>query len=210
MPSGRHELTRRFILENQRERILDAVALTVAERGYEKLSIPAIAKRASVSHQTFYEMFPTKQDALLATLRLGVSRTLQVSAQAYQRQGGDWPAAVAAGLHTLLVHLAAEPQHARLGFVEALAGGPAALRVREQSLQAFAAYIDPGFELAPAVPRVTGEAIAGGIWQLIHLQVARGCTEELPLLAPMLVYATLTPFLGAREAARVARRKPPR
>ena len=42
---------------SQRERIVRAAAMVVAEKGYEKLSIPAIASGAGVSNQTFYEHF---------------------------------------------------------------------------------------------------------------------------------------------------------
>src|SRR5439155_297556 len=67
LPSGRHDLPREVVESSQRERILDATAEIVAEKGLAALTIPEIASRANVSHETFYEMFKTKMDAFLST-----------------------------------------------------------------------------------------------------------------------------------------------
>ena len=57
LPSGRSDLSRQFIVKSQRERIVDATAAIVAEQGLAALTIPEIARRANVSHQTFYEIY---------------------------------------------------------------------------------------------------------------------------------------------------------
>jgi AcrR family transcriptional regulator len=106
LPSGRHDLTRQFIVQNQRERIVDATASIVAEKGLANLTIPEIAKRANVSHQTFYEMYPTKHDAFLGAQKVGMHQALLVTAQAYDAHKDNWPRGVAAGLHALLDYLA--------------------------------------------------------------------------------------------------------
>src|SRR5277367_4002140 len=72
LPSGRHALSRKFIIKNQRERIVDATAATVASKGLAGLTIPEIARRANVSHQTFYEIYPSKHDAFLGALKVGM------------------------------------------------------------------------------------------------------------------------------------------
>jgi AcrR family transcriptional regulator len=214
LPSGRHELSARYVARNQRERILDAVAAAAAADGYAGLAIPAIAKRAHVSHQTFYEHFPTKQNAFLAAMRVGANGFLRIGAEPFTRSAATWPEAVAASTHMLLRGLAAEPAYARLGAVEALAAGPDALDLREQTMAELARLLDHGRAAAKtdgrAVPAIAAEAIVGGAWQAIHLEVAAGRTSQLPLLAPLLIYFELTPYLGAREAIRHARRRPPR
>ncbi|MEE3917757.1 hypothetical protein V2I01_00445 [Micromonospora sp. BRA006-A] len=47
--------------------------------------------------------------------------------------------------------------------------------------------------------------VVGGIHATIRERVAQGGAEELPLLLPALTYAATAPFLGPREAGRVAR-----
>jgi AcrR family transcriptional regulator len=210
LPSGRHDLPRQFIVKNQRERIVDATAAIVAEKGLQGLTIPEIARRANVSHQTFYEMYPTKEDAFLGAQKVGLHQALGVAVAAYDAQGEDWPAGVAAGIRALLGYLASEPAHAHLTIVDTFAASPAAIEIRDTGLHAFSAYLQPGYHHAPSthkVPGIVPEAIAGGIWQVLHNHVENGPLSDIVWLAPQLTYFALTPFIGAKEAARTARRR---
>jgi AcrR family transcriptional regulator len=221
LPSGRHDLPRQFIVKNQRERIVDATAAIVAEKGLANLTIPEIARRANVSHQTFYEMYPTKHDAFLGTQKVGLHQALRVTVQAYEENKEDWPRGVAAGLRALLGYLASEPAHAHLILVDTFAASPEAIEIRDTSIHAFAAYLQPGYHYASqngaaagtptdaaSVPGIAPEAIAGGIWQVLNYYIEAERTAELPEVAPQLIYAALTPFIGPKEAAKAARRAP--
>ena len=222
LPSGRHDLPRQFIVKNQRERIVDATAAIVAEKGLANLTIPEIARRANVSHQTFYEMYPTKHDAFLGTQKVGLHQALRVTVEAYEENKEDWPRGVAAGLRALLGYLASEPAHAHLILVDTFAASPEAIEIRDTSIHAFAAYLQPGYHYtskngatagtppADAAPGVAPEAIAGGIWQVLNYYIEDERTVELPEVAPQLIYAALTPFIGPKEAAKAARRAPSR
>jgi AcrR family transcriptional regulator len=225
LPSGRHDLSRQFIVKNQRERIVDATAAIVAEKGLASLTIPEIARRANVSHQTFYEMYPTKHDAFLGAQKVGLHQALGVTIAAYEENEEDWPRGVAAGLRALLGYLASEPAHAHLILVDTFAASPEAIEIRDTSIHAFAAYLQPGYHYAAssssngfptgtsggaAVPGVAPEAIAGGIWQVLNYYIEDDRTDELPEVAPQLIYAALTPFIGPRDAAKAARRAPAR
>jgi AcrR family transcriptional regulator len=210
LPSGRHDLSRQFIVKNQRERIVDATAAIVAEKGLAGLTIPEIARRANVSHQTFYEMYPTKDDAFLGAQKVGLHEALRITVEAYETQGDNWPMGVAAGLWALLEYLGSEPAHAHLTVVDTFAASPLAIEIRDTGLHAFAAYLQPGYHYASgrSVPGIAPEAIAGGIWQVLHNHIEHAQVEDITSLAPQIVYFALTPFLGAKEAARVARKRP--
>lgn len=208
LPSGRHDLTRGFIVKSQRERIVDAIAVIVAEKGLARLTIPEIAQRANISHQTFYEMYETKQDAVLGAQKAGMRQAQLVIAQAYEAHQDSWPDAVAAGLKALIAFVTSEPAHARLNLIDTFIASPASIEVRAQSLQAFAAYLRPGQEHASEgseVPSIAAEATAGGIWEVLRHYVTRGHIAQLPDTCPQLVYLALTPFLGAERAADIAR-----
>src|SRR6202007_2220434 len=97
LPSGRHDLAREEVIKSQRERIVDATAEIVAEKGFAGLTIPEIASRANVSHETFYEMYPTKHDAFLGAQKVGLHQALRTTAETYETHGSDWPSGVAAG-----------------------------------------------------------------------------------------------------------------
>jgi hypothetical protein len=52
---------------------------------------------------------------------------------------------------------------------------------------------------------VVAEAIVGGLWNVIQYELGHGRAAELPQLAPELTYIALAPFLGAKEAAKIAK-----
>ncbi len=207
LPSGRSDLPRQLIVKSQRERIVDATAAIVAEKGLAALTIPEIARRANVSHQTFYDIYASKHQAFLGAQKVGMHQALAVTAEAYQAQQADWPRAASAGVRALIEFLASEPAHAHLSVVDTFAACPEAIEIRNSTLRAFGAYLSPGYELARgsvAVPAIAGEAIAGGIWQVLHHYVENDCIAELPGATAQLTYFALTPFLGPVAAARYA------
>ena len=169
-------------------------------------------------------MYPTKHDAFLGTQKVGLHQALRVTVAAYEENEEDWPRGVAAGLRALLGYLASEPAHAHLILVDTFAASPEAIEIRDTSIHAFAAYLQPGYHYASSssngagtsgggagtVPGVAPEAIAGGIWQVLNYYIEDERTDELPEVAPQLIYAALTPFIGPRDAAKAARRPPAR
>ncbi len=208
LPSGRHDLPREDVVKSQRERIVDATAAIVAEKGFAGLTIPEIASRANVSHETFYEMYTTKHDAFLGAQKVGLHQALQVTVEAFGDDAADWPDGVAAGMNALLEYVRSEPEHAHLTLVDTFGASPRAIEIRESALESFTAYLQPGYERAsadPDVPEIAAEAVAGGVWQIMHHFIEQKRLPELCDAAPQLVYLTLTPFVGSDRAAEVAR-----
>jgi AcrR family transcriptional regulator len=209
LPSGRSDLPRDAIVASQSERIVDATAAIVAEKGLAALTIPEIARRASVSHQTFYEIYPSKHDAFLGAQKVGMHQALRMGAEAWGAEMPDWPRAIAAGLRAVVDYLVSEPAHAHLSIVDTFGASPETIETRDEILRAFATYFIPGYDLAPEgveVPAIAAEAVVGGCWQVLHHYVENERINELPGAWPQLTYMLLTPFLGAEEAAAVAQR----
>jgi AcrR family transcriptional regulator len=211
LPSGRHDLPRAVVANSQRERILDATAEIVAEKGLGALTIPEIASRANVSHETFYEMFKTKMDAFLAAQKVGMELALRGGVEAWEAQMPDWPRAIDAGLRGVLSYLVTEPAYAHMTIVDAFGASPETIAIRDELLRAFATYFEPGYEWAPKgheVPAIAAEAAVGGVWQVMHQYVDNDHIEELADAAPQLTYILLTPFLGSERAADAALNSP--
>jgi AcrR family transcriptional regulator len=209
LPSGRHDLPRQLIVKSQRERIVDATAAIVAAKGLAGLTIPEIARRASISNETFYEMYPTKHDAFLGAQKVGMHQALLVTAEAYDAHESDWPRAVAGALRALIDYLSSEPAHAHLSLVDTFAASPEAIEIRDRALRAFTARLGAGHGLADddtASPAIAAEATAGGIWQILHHYTENDRVAELPDAAPQIIYMALTPFIGPERAAQAARR----
>jgi AcrR family transcriptional regulator len=213
LPGGRHDLSRDYVERSQRERIVDATAAIVAEKGLANLTIPEIASRAGVSHETFYEMYATKHDAFVGAQKVGMHQAFTFAVLAYSafRVEDGWARAVAEGLRSLIDYLASEPAHAHLSIVDTFAATPDTLAIRDDTLRGFAYYLGPDEREAGEgieVPAIAPEAVVGGIWQVLHHYIERDMLAELPAVTPQLIYLTLTPFLGAKQAAEEACREP--
>jgi AcrR family transcriptional regulator len=204
LPRGRSELPRELIVKSQRERIVDATAAVVAESGLARLTVPAIARRANVSMETFYAHYASKHDAFLGAQKVGLHQALTITGSAYESQREQWPRAVAAGLRALLAYLSSEPEHAHLILVDTFAASPDAIAIRGEALRAFAGYLEAGAS-RDGPPAVAAEAVAGGAWQVLHHYIERRAIAELPRLGPQLMALALTPFLGAQAAVQAAR-----
>ncbi len=209
LPSGRSDLPRQFIVNSQRERIVDATAAIVAEDGLAALTIPKIARRANVSHQTFYDNYASKHDAFLGAQKVGLHVALRVAAHAYDEHAEDWPTALAAGIRALVHYLVSEPAHAHLTLVDTFGASPQALEIRNEGMIAFSSYLAPGYAYtygSPA-PAVAAEAVAGGVWQILHHYIENHRIDELCAAVPQMIYFALNPFFGPTKAADYATRE---
>jgi AcrR family transcriptional regulator len=211
LPSGRSDLPRETVIKSQQERIVDATAAIVAEKGLAGLTIPEIARRASVSNKTFYEIYESKHGAFLGAQKIGMLQALRVAVQAYEERMPNWPRAIAGGLRALIDYLVSEPDHAHLSIVDTFGASPDTIATRAAILASFAGYLQPGYGLAPdttKVPAIAVEAVVGGAWQVLHHYIASGRLGELPAASRQLTYLILVPFLGPERAAQAAQEGP--
>ncbi len=191
LPRGRHALAPDEVLRDQRERLLAAVPAVAAERGYEAMSVADIVKAAAVSRNAFYKNFRDKQECVAAAHELGHERLFEVlSVSCYK--GATVEERVGISLKSALEVLSAEPELARLLFVEApSAGEEIALRYHGW-LQRYGTLLRsaaPGLptESVP-IPEVE-QVIVGGIASRIASEVLRGRGMKLRELAdPFLEY----------------------
>ena len=189
----------RQALDNPADRVLRALAATVAEKGYPASTVAEIVERASTSQRTFYENFSNKEEALLAALDRGSAQMLANTLPAFRR-AQDWQQAVRMAYEEMFAFGFEEPEYSRLGAVEMYAAGKRALQTRDTIMEGLEALLAPGYELAPDTPPIAAEAIGGAIYALVYDQVKTKGPECLPELVPMATYMTLAPFLGAEEA----------
>jgi len=204
---GRQQLSREFISQHQRARIIAALAEEVAARGYRSVTVADIVRRAGIARNTFYDNFASKQDCFLAAQDYGGGEALsRVRSAAEELE--SWPARVRTGLGAFLAYVASDPALARTCMVEALSAGPASVERYEQSLQAFLPLFRIGRTVSPCgdrLPETLEETIVGGIFWVVYQEIVAGQTERIERLLPELVEFALTPYLGAEGAKRAAR-----
>ncbi len=202
LPPGEHNLPRGFVVHNQRERIFDAIAKRTAADGYTQLGLEDIAAQARISLQTFYQHFENKEEAFLATYEVGHGKAVAAVRRALDLRL-DWAQNVRIGVAALLDFLAAEPAYARLACVDVLIAHPHMAGRIDEANYSYAELLD--FRLDASAPSrmpssVVGEAIVGGIFELLHDYILHGRTAQLPELADHVSYIALTPFVGAEAA----------
>ncbi len=203
---GDQNVSRSFVVHNQRERILDAVANLVCSGGYAALTLEDVAVEAAVSLKAFYEHFADKEDAFLVAYEVGHAKLLASVERAFTAER-DWRLAVRAGIVRLLEFLSEEPAFAHLAVVDALSATARAAERSRIGVNAFAEMLMPGLLDMPEgrqAPPVAIEAIAGGIFELCLEAALQGRIAELPALSVPAVYFALAPFIGRRAAAAVA------
>jgi AcrR family transcriptional regulator len=185
-----------------RERILRATAATIREKGYRDSTVADIVSAADVSRRTFYNEFPGKAHAFIATYEHGFHQTLAACTPAFFSQR-VWEERVWHGAQAFTRFMAREPLIAYLGFVECYAVGPEfASRVHDIQL-AFTLFLEEGYRQsadAQSLSRSRSALTAATIFELAFQSTRRGPGVGLRRLQPLAVYIALAPFIGADEA----------
>ena len=165
----------------QRERMLDAIVVAVAEKGFADATVADVVAHAAVSRRTFYEHFDDKLDCFLAAYE---TRANSVLAEIHERvsalePGTDWRTRLSTGLEAYLERLAREPRFARVLNVDVLGAGPRALALRERVLGRFVEQYR-GLGTDEELLR----ALVGGIAELVQARLMTGDGASLPELLP--------------------------
>ncbi len=210
VPPGRHSLSREFIVEHQRARIIAALAEETVEKGYRAVTVSDIVRRAGIARNTFYENFSSKEDCFLSASEYAVESALSRVVEAAAKVDA-WPEKVAVGIAAFLRYVVNEPALARTCIVEALSAGPAAVERYEHSIQAFVPLFQLGRKVSAKggeLPETLEETIVGGIFWILYQRIIMGQVEQIEGLLDELVEFSLTPYLGADVAKRVAGEAP--
>lgn len=202
---GERTSSHSYVIHNQRERVLDAVANLSAAKGFAAITVREIADQAAVSLDAFYAHFIDKEDAFLVAYEVGHQKSLGVAERAFS-EAPDWQRGVCAGIDALFEFLACEPTFAHLALVDALLATPRTAERARKGVGAYERMITEGLAempLSKRPPTVTAEAIMGGIFELCSTYVMQQRVAALPSVTPAATYFALAPFTGAVEAARL-------
>jgi len=205
LPRGRHGLSREFIAENQRGRLLAAIAASLEEYGYDGTTVAAISSTAGVSKSDFYRHFGSKDECFVSAYDEAVEALRADVVSACAGEDG-WAAGVCAGLCAALGGLAAEPGQANLLLVEGLRAGPGVYGRFQGAVESFVPYLRNGAPPGTGSgrpPEAADEAVVGGIASLLGRRVLAGEASRLRRFFPELAEFALTPYLGVAEARRI-------
>jgi AcrR family transcriptional regulator len=204
---GRHSLSADLVAFDQRERLLAALARVVAEEGYNKATIGAIAEAAAVSRRTFYEHFKGKEECFLAAYDALDDYLVSLVEESVSADA-EGPDRVAATLATVVSFLAEHRDLARVYVVEpnVVAGERMAAR-REARAERYIELLEPGRrwrdgdrDLAEGIE----EAIFGGIITLLARRIVAGEGDDLARFAPAVIEFALAPYVGTERSREIA------
>jgi AcrR family transcriptional regulator len=208
LPSGRHGLPREEVVASQRARLIDAMAVVVAEKGYAATTVADVVERAGVSRRTFYEQFADRETCFLAAYDAGLAAVLGRIRDAVEvNPVASWRERARAGVESFLALLASEPAFAQALQVEILTAGPAALDRRAGMLVMFSGIWRNVHERAraeepalPALPDDVFTILSAGLEELIRDCIRTHGPSALPELADPIL-RTVFAIFGAGSPA---------
>jgi AcrR family transcriptional regulator len=210
LPRGRHAASREIVWASQQERLLEAMAWAVADKGYGRVAVADVIERAGVSRKTFYEHFLNKEACFLAAYDAGVDVLLGNVEAEIRAAAPDWLAGAVAGTRCYLETLAANPGFARTYLIEVLAAGPDALERRGRVMGRFAQMLAGVQQAAradlPDLPDPGPHVYAGCVGAINELVIERMLQDGaggLADLLPAVLEIELTLLVGRELAARL-------
>jgi AcrR family transcriptional regulator len=189
----------RGVREDERERILEAVARLAAAEGYRQLTVPRIRSVAGVSRKRFDEHFEDIQGCFVAALERLSERAL-ANAVTAGLAARSWPGGLHRAVCALCADIGTDPVLARLGFVEVFAPGPDGMLCRERVIAGVAESFRASAPAGQRPSELAAEASVGAVWGVVHHHIALGRAHQLPRITGVLSYLALAPAIGAERA----------
>ncbi len=189
--------------QTQRQRIIDAMVESCAEKTYMATTITDIVSRARISRTTFYKHFDDKRACFDVAVEYCVGELQRVAAAAHSP--GEPPADAARKAATAVVEmLAARPGLAQILTGDAIAVDPMVIELyRKATIPALEVLWErDGKEVET---RMDPRLAFGQVQVLILNQISTGKIDRLPELLPEIVYLTVSPYAGHEEAVKQSR-----
>jgi AcrR family transcriptional regulator len=202
LPAGKHGLPRDVVVSNQRERMIDAFAHVVVDKGYRATTVEDIARLAAVSRNVFYEQFGGKDECFIATYEVIRDHVRELMEEEVNRYAG-YPERLVAALAVALRYFAAEPALARLCLLEPLSAGPAMSRHHEEVLGVFVKRLSELGGDREEDRAQTDEVLILGAISLVTRRINLGEAEQLEDLLPGLAQILLAPYMSEEEIREV-------
>lgn len=184
---------------SDRDVVLVTVLRLARSGGYWRLSTRQIREAAGLSAARFKREFRSVDECYLAALRL-------LGRSYFERPPSanvDWPSRLHAGVSLLCDRVAADPDLARLLFVDVLTPGVPGLRTREELIAEQTDRCRDWIASASRPPHLALAASTAGLWGLICRELEAGRAFCIPETAPTFSFFLLTSAIGAEAAASV-------
>lgn len=189
--------------EQRRGRLLRAMLIELAGKGYRDVSVERALAEADVSAAEFEAEFGDKDKCLFAAYDL-LTEVVVAKASASCEHSEPWPVRVRTGLEALLGALATQPQLAVAITRSFPAIRPAAYQRYVSLLSRFVPLMHEGREYSEVDEELPSEVellAVGAAEAIIFGEVDAGRADRLPQMLPEILFSILVPFMGPDRAA---------
>jgi AcrR family transcriptional regulator len=185
-----------------RERILHATAATVRQKGYRAVTVTDIVSAARISRRSFYNQFPSKADAFIATYEHGFEQAIAACAPAFFAERA-WPERVGHAAQAFNPVSLARAADRIPRFRPVLRSRPAFYAAVHDTQLAFTMFLEDGYRQrceAQSLSRACSSLTAATIFEVAFRGIRSGSSLRVAQMQPLAVYIALVPFVGRDEA----------
>jgi len=178
--------------------VLEAMLLTVGEKGYAETSVREVTERARITQDRFHRRFGGKEACFARAYEEAAEQLASRLLEAC-REATGWREGFRAGLTELLRFVAEQPLLAKALLVEVRAARGGAWAAHQQQVERLTAALDsvreePGAR--PGASPMTAGFIAGAIEESLSIEIAAGRTDGVQLLLPGLTRLAFLQLFG--------------
>lgn len=191
---------------NARERLIDAFTKVAAERGFRETTVEDVAALAEVPDHAFYAHFANLRQCLGAAHDAYFERLVAETTAAIDPRK-DWPTRVREAVGAVIDFVDETLSRSRFFAVEAAVAGPLVLERQSAALGRIVPLLREGREQSPAaaeLPELIEPLLIGGAAFLIQDSLLAERELRSQGLESEVVEILLTPYVGRREARRIA------
>jgi len=170
-----------------RQRLLDALAASIAEVGYPATTVADIVQRARTSRRTFYDHFADREACLVALLT-AINRQAIQAISAGVDTSAPWEMQIRQAVESWIVFARAHGEVMLIWIRESPAFGPAArqlkLEVTEAYIKLIQSFSDTESHRAAGhapVPRHRAVMFIGGLREMAALALENGVADSADL-----------------------------
>lgn len=184
------------------EGALEAMLLTVGDKGYDKATVQEVLERSGISRDSFQRRFGGKEACFAEAYEMAADRVCAEVLEA-GRSAESWRAGFRTALAQLLRTVAEQPLLARALLIEVRAARGEAWAKHQQLVERFARVVDSARaqrRARPTVTPLTAQFVVGAIKETLATEVAAGRAAEVERLLPDLAHLAVLNYFGEDEA----------
>jgi AcrR family transcriptional regulator len=164
--------------------VLEAMLLTVGEKGYANATVREVAERARTSEDRFHRRLGSKEECFARAYKRA-AEALATELDEACVAADSWRGAFRGGLAALLGFVAEQPLKARALLLEVRAARGGAWRTHQQLVERATTALETAREQPGARPGsspMTAGFVVGAIEESIAIELAAGRAEQAPYM----------------------------